>query len=456
MQLEFPKNSMYPQWFAGIGVTMLTIHIGLIGGWSSPTLVKLTAADSSIPLDSDQASWVASLVNFSRFFGGILGAVCASYFGSKRSILITLQPIALGWLFVVIATSVEWLYASRLASGLGLGMAFATFPLFVGEVSMPEVRGALISLAIVGAPFGQVIASVCGTYLSVQVAAGIYLALALLATIIFIWLPESPHHLVKAGNAEAAKNAIYWYRAGRTVEDEFGAIERFVGGNVQKSFLDKLKEFKTGPSKKAIIQVIILFTFAQMSGLNVIMFFMETILRRGEFVLVEPSLMVIYANVCSTASAIVSIFLIDRYGRKLLLSYAALGVTLSMIGLTCHFLLMDLKVNSSQLQWPLAGSIFLFMISYFLGLLPVPNAILSETFPADTKHIASSIAGLTSAFMGFLSAKTYLPMLNAMGDTYVFLFYLICSAVLLPYAIFVLTETKGKPLQQIQDELMTK
>lgn len=427
--------------------------MGLIGGWSSPSIARLTAKDSPIPLDESQASWVASLVNFSRFFGGIFGAVLTNYFGSKRAIAMTAVPVTLGWLFIVLADSVEWLYLSRLSSGLGLGMALGVFPMYLGEVSMPQIRGALISLAIMGAPFGQVVASVCGFYMTINAAAFLYFLMGIVVLVLFLWLPESPHHLTKIGDYEAAWKSINWYRAGKEVDEELEAVKKFVAMDTAMSFTKKLRMFwQSPPVRRAAFQIIALFSFMQTCGLNIIMFFMETVLVHAKFTMIEAAVLVIYVNLFSVLAAIASIFLIDRCGRKFLMIVSSVGTTIALVGLMIHFLIMD----STNLQWLPMMSVLLFMGAYFVGIMCVPSAILSEIFPADVKCIASCIAILTGAITSFVSAVTYPYLYNFIGDAYVFLLYAILSGVIIPYTVLFMRETKGKSLQQIQDELINK
>ncbi|XP_014206551.1 facilitated trehalose transporter Tret1-like [Copidosoma floridanum] len=456
------QKMILPQWLAGIGVFLLLIHVGLMGGWASPTLARLAAPDSPMPISPEQASWVASIINFGRFFGGVLGPLSASLLGSKSSILLTVVPIAVGWLSITLATSIEWLIVGRLCSGAGLGMAFGAFPLYIGEISMPEIRGALISLATVGAPLGQVVASICGSYLSVSLAAGLYLGLAVLLELLFVWLPESPHHLVKTGKIEVARRSISWYRAGHQVDEELAAVEKFVATDASESLWEKLRAAGASePIRRAALQIIALFSLMQLSGLNIVMFFMESILVRAGFKLVKPSMLVVLVNVSCTLSAGLSVLLIDRCGRKFLLLLSSTGTTLSMLGLAGHFAIVG-DATDTSVELPLglqlipAASMFLFMISFFVGLLPVPSAILSEIFPANIKCIAACIAILTGAVSSFLSAKTYQPLLDLVGDTYVFLIYALMSSLILPYTLFAVTETKGKSLQQIQDEFAGK
>ena len=176
---------------------MILVQLGISSGWSSPYLAKLTAANSPLPLTLEEASWVASLLNLGRFAGAFLGAVSVNYLGSKCTMLLTLFPIAACWIFIMLARSAAWLYIARFCGGFGLGMTYSSFPLYIGEVALPEIRGALVSLVACGGTFGIMIGNIAGSYLDMEVSAGIYLVPCLALIVLFFWLPESPHHLVK-------------------------------------------------------------------------------------------------------------------------------------------------------------------------------------------------------------------------------------------------------------------
>lgn len=439
-------------------VLVLVVEFGFMSGWTSPAIARLTAPDSPIHINAQQASWVASLMNLGRISGAVAGPITANFSGSKRCILVTLIPIASGWLLIFLAKSVVWLYAARILMGFGLGMGFSTFPLFIGEVSMPEIRGALISLALLGGPCGSVIASICGSYLSLKLAASFYLIICLLLmTVFFFVLPESPHHLVKIGKLAEARTSIDWYRCGLMVDEELAAVEKFVATNNGKSFSDKLGEFKRYPVRRATLHIIALFIFMQICGLNSLLFYMETILIKARFQLIEPSTIVIWVNVSSIFASTISIFLIDKCGRRFLLLFSSTGVTISMLSLMTYFLLLNSNYEMNQvLLWLPAFSMFLFLNSFNVGLLTVPSTFLSEIFPSDIKCIAAVISGVTGATTAFLSSKTYQSMADYFGETYIFMCYAIFSMLVIPYALFLMPETKGKSLQQIQDKFLKK
>ncbi|XP_031786442.1 facilitated trehalose transporter Tret1-like [Nasonia vitripennis] len=181
-------------------------------------------------------------------------------------------------------------------------------------------------------------------------------------------------------------------------------VEKLVTMNGAQSLTDKLKEFKTPAVRKATFQAVALFSFMQICGLNSIIMYMEIILTNAKFNLFKPC------------------------GRNFLLLLASAGTTISLLGLMSHYLMMDAGMDVTDIQWLPLVSIFLYMIAYYIGLMPVPSTILN--LPA--------------------------PMLDSMGEAYVYLVYAILSALLAPYTLLFMMETKGKSWQEIQDKLTRK
>ncbi|XP_058791189.1 facilitated trehalose transporter Tret1-like [Phymastichus coffea] len=454
MIFNVSMDIIYSQWITGFGVTLLMIQQGIIGGMVSPLLAKLTAEDSPIFLDADEASWVASLINIGRLAGALIGSIATVYFGTKRSIFVTSIPIAIGWLCIAFANKVAILYVGRISSGIGVGMVFSTFPLYLGEVAMPQIRGAVVSFAILGTPIGQMLGSVASSYLTLMASSAIYLGLCIVLAIIFLFLPESPHYFLKVGDRVSAEKSISWYRCGNGVQEELDTVEKLVSSESSIKFIDRLSELKKPEIRKAISQVIILFVFMQITGVNSVMFYMESILKKAKCTIVSPADVVIYINLCAAIATTVSIFLIDKYGRKFLLLLSSSGITISMIMMASHFFLIGNNVNVTNSQWLPITSMLLYMIFFFIGLMPVPSTILSETIPSNVKSIAACISSFTAGITSFLSTKSYQPLVILMGDSYIFLIYAVLAVFVIPYTLFVMLETKGKTLQQIQDEFV--
>lgn len=144
----------------------------------------------------------------------------------------------------------------------------------------------------------------------------------------------------------------------------------------------------------------------------------------------------------------ISVYLIDRCGRKVLIAVSCGCVIIAMVLLGLHFLLLEQNFEPKSLEWlPILAMILFMMMS--IGLIPVPSTILSELFPDDLKSIAGFTASITSALFAFICSRTYQPLIDLMSEKYVFWMYAIAMTVCLVYSITEMPETKGKTLQVI-------
>lgn len=139
-------------------------------------------------------------------------------------------------------------------------------------------------------------------------------------------------------------------------------------------------------------------------------------------------------------------YAIDRYGRRILLAISCSGVIVGMLSLGLHFLLLDHDYDPGDLEWFLILSLIIFMSMSF-GLVPVPSTMLSELFPSDLKSVAGFVASITSAIFAFVSTKSYQPLVDIMGEQYIFWIYATIIMICLLYSITLMPETKGKTLQ---------
>lgn len=437
-------------------MTLALIQLGCIGTWSSPYLAKLTSPNSTLPLNLDEASWVASVMNLGRMVGAVAGGAAVYIFGSKSSLLITCLPIASCWILTGLAQSVVWLYIARLLAGVGMGMAFSCFPLYIGEIADPSIRGCLISIAMSGATAGNLLTSIVGAYCSLQTSSLIFLVLCIPVIIMFAWLPESPHHLARFDNSDKVKSSIAWYDRGCDLNMTYASLTKYVEMSNSQTFLEKLREFKRVELRRALYIVMILFMYSQMCGLNTIVFYMEMILQEARSSIIPPATTVIILSAVTMFASVISMSLIDRFGRSALLIVSSLGIALGLTILEIHFTLLDDGYDSTKLEVLPIASLVIFQLAAFTGILTVPSTVLSEIFPPAIKCVAACAASIAGALFAFICSKTYQPLVDILGQKYVYWIYVAIILSAVPFAVLCMPETKGKSLQQIQDEIIGK
>lgn len=446
---------VWPQWLAAVDVFMLSIVVGMVGGWSSPYLAKFASPDAELPATDSEASWIAAIIGLGRIVGAMFGVLSVDQLGSKASVLYSGIPLALGWSCLLMANSIAWVYVSRVLSGIGMGMYYSTFPLYIGEISYPKIRGALVGLITQGLPVGTVIGNIVGAYTPMW----IFSCASLLPNLLFVGLfylkPESPHYLVLRGRLDEAKTSLEWYNRGVDVTQELETIKQFTSFKKTFTYMDKFREIALPINRKAVMLVNIVYILVQLSGLWTMSFYMEIILKNAGVTVISPSNVVILVGVLGIVAGWVTTYTNDACGRTIMLCFSSLGVAVAFLMLGIDYQLLDLGFDSKdqKFQWLPIISIIMFQMSLAVGIMPVPSTLISEMFPPNIKSMATCLVNMTSAAFAFLTSKTYQPLVDLLTEKYVFWLYSLLMIFLMIYSIVVLPETKGKSLPEIQEML---
>ncbi|KYN02230.1 Facilitated trehalose transporter Tret1 [Cyphomyrmex costatus] len=438
-----------------VSVTLLTINIGLANGWTSPYLAQLTDENALFHVTDEEGSWIASLLPLGRLLGAVIGPLILECIGSKMSILSTGLPMIVSWICIIFATSPTWLYVSRILSGTAMGMIVSSYPLYIGEISAPSIRGALVCLIMNGFPLGIFFGSMMGPNMSMMYFSIISLVMMLCYMIIFPFLPQSPYYYVRHNDTKRAEQAIRWYYRKPDIKNEIEAVELFVKSTRTMNMRERLEQIKEPKNRRSFIMMILLFMFMQMSGLNTIVFYTEIIVKKGKVTSIMPSTVVVIISAVSIIIGWMGIYAIDRCGRRILLAISSFSVMVGTALLGLHFYLLDYGYDPGDLEWLIILSLLLFMTMYF-GLIPVPTTILSEIFPSDLKSLAGFFGSITSAAFAFVASKTYQPLVNLISEKFVFWIYAVIMMMSLVYALTMVPETKGKTLQEIQDMMTAR
>ncbi|XP_015177522.1 PREDICTED: facilitated trehalose transporter Tret1-like [Polistes dominula] len=441
---------------ASVKLGLQLMQIGLVAGWSSPYIAQLLSGESIILITKQEATIIVSLVNVGRIIGGILGAVFVAYFGSRKTILFSSVPISLCWIFKIIANNIVWLYLGRFLGGFYLGVCYTCFSLYLGEIADSNIRGALVLVGMIGMSCGYLLMSIMGPYLSLILSSSVCLILSTIYMLLFIWLPDTPHHLMIQKRFDKVKKSILWYHRNSNVNVEFLNLKQFIESSCSESIWQTLQKFKIPQMRKALIITNVLFFYTQSCGINNIAFYMEIILENAEVTVIKPSLVVIIIAICGIFGCLLSIRLIDYYGRKFLMCVSCFAIAISLTVLGIHFELLESDIDPNKIQWIPIASFILFQIAVFAGLLPVPSAIVGEIFPPDIKCVAASICSINAAIFAFISSSTYQFFIDLMTEKFTYWMYAILLITAIPTTIIFLPETKGKTLQEIQDQLMSK
>jgi len=110
----------------------------------------------------------------------------------------------------------------------------------------------------------------------------------------------------------------------------------------------------------------------------------------------------------------------------------------------------------STFGWLPLTSLALFNIVFSIGYGSVPFAVISEIFPPETKGVASSMSIVVHWSLVFAVTKLFPTMEYRMGQAATFWTFSCFTAASVAFAFFIVPETKGKTLQEIQNKLKRK
>lgn len=200
-----------------------------------------------------------------------------------------------------------------------------------------------------------------------------------------------------------------------------------------------------------VIFKILFQVFQQLSGINGVIFFAGDIFKAAKAE--SPTLCTIILGIVQTTATIVASILVDKAGRKILLIISSTGMAICLVALGYYFHLKDTGAAVSELGWLPLGSLVGFIIVFSLGFGPLPWMMSGEILSSEIKSVGSGCA--VAVNWGCVSLVTFYfqPLCQSLSTAVTFWgFAVICSIATL-FSLIMVPETKGKSMQQIQDEL---
>jgi len=394
---------------------------------------------------------VVSAVLLGAVIGAAFSGAMADKLGRRRSIVLTAILFASGAIGSAFSPNVPTIIACRFLIGLAIGVASYVAPLYISEISPPDVRGALVSLNQLMITFGIVVSYLVDYMLTSgqnewrwMFGLGVVPAIILLIGMIF--LPESPRWLVSRGFIDRARAVLTRTNKGKNADKE---IE-----NISKTVTEKgccWKEVFQPWVRPALLVGIFLAFFQQATGINTIIYYAPTIFEFAGFSSHKVAILAtIGVGVVNVLMTIVAIWLLDKVGRKPLLYIGMAGMALSLVVLGVAFYLPSL---SNLLKWIAVGSVLFYIASFAISLGPIFWLIIAEIYPLKIRGRAMSLATVANWGFNMLVAATFLTLTEKLGRPGTFWLFALISIIGIIYCYFYVPETKGHTLEQIEEHL---
>ena len=385
--------------------------------------------------------------------GGALGCgPLTDRFGRRNIVILAAVVFGVGAIVAGLAPTAVVLVVGRIILGLAVGLASVIVPLYIAEMSPPDIRGLLVALNQLMITVGILLSYIVGYAFAgsenwrAMLLIAVVPAIALLVGMIF--MPESPRWLVANRSTDRARTVLRRIRGTSDVERELGEIEE-AERQEEAGWRELLQ-----PWLRPVLVVGILLNFlGQASGINTVIYFAPTILETTGFEASASILATAGIGVVNVVMTVVGMSLVDRAGRKTLLLFGLVGMALSLGVLGLAFLLPGL---SGAVGYVALACLVIYIASFAVSIGVVIFIIPSEIFPLKVRGSAMSICLLTNWGSNFAIATVFLSLLDIFGRSATFWLFTFMCVVFWLFTFYFIPETKGRSLEEIEAELRNR
>jgi SP family arabinose:H+ symporter-like MFS transporter len=389
----------------------------------------------------------------SALWGTILGAIFGGVPGDRYGRRDSLRIMAILYVISAIGSALAWDWYSllffRFIGGLGIGGSSVLGPLYIAEIAPASWRGRLVG-------FFQfnVVAGILVAYLSNYLIGlagfgidtewrwklGISAAPAVLFFLMLFLIPRSPRWLATQGRIDEARDVLR--KAGSvSYQEELASIQQRVVAERETAAVPLFSARHQLP----IFLAISIGAFNQLSGINAILYYLNDIFAQAGFSKVSGDMQAVIVGFTNLAFTTIAMTMIDKLGRKRLLTIGALGTAACLFGVAYIFWA---HAYQAMLIYLLMGFIAFFAFSQGAVIW----VYLSEVFPQRARAKGQSLGSFTHWAMNAIISAIF-PAVAAKSGSLPFFFFGAMMVVQFVVVVLVYPETKGVTLEGMEKQL---
>jgi MFS transporter, SP family, xylose:H+ symportor len=454
------RNSLYI-----FSITLVAAIGGLLFGYDTAVI---SGAEESLKVYLIDSLGLGSLAHgvtvSSALIGCIIGGLVSGYFATKLGRKQSLILAAI--LFIVSALGAsypEFLFFTkgeptlslllafnfyRIIGGIGVGLASAICPIYIGEIAPADIRGRLVSFNQFMIIFGMLVVYFVNWGIAngetlewindvgwrYMFASGAIPAL-LFAALLFL-VPETPRYLAIQNQDQKA----------------LAILTKINGPSEAKSILDDIKQTITtnvssekllAYGKLVIVVGILLSVFQQFVGINVALYYAPCIFESMGAAKDSSMLQTIIMGLVNVIFTVIAILTVDRLGRKPLLITGSIGMAIGMFGVASMAFSNIIGIGTLVF-------IIIYTASFMMSWGPICWVLISEIFPNKIRGRAVAIAVAAQWAANYFISSTYPVMMEYSGGL-TYGFYGLMSVLSALFVWKFIPETKGRTLEQMEN-----
>ncbi len=389
--------------------------------------------------------WAFSSLLFGCVLGSAFAGKFADRYGRRRLLIFVALLFASTSVAAGLAGSFNGFVAARFIGGLAVGGVSLISPMYVAEVAPPSIRGRLGTLYQLSIVTG-IIVSYGINYLLRNAGANNWRWMFLTGVVpsavflLFVALaPETPRFLAMAGKPQQALEVLRRITDSRTALSELSEITASLHNKAQAW----QGLFRLGV-RRALVVSAGLAILVQVSGINTIIDYAPAIFKSAGWKINAALASTFVVGVTEFLFTLVSLWAIDRYGRKPLYITGSLGMALSLLGLF-------VTVIEGRFQGPLVLALILAYLAFFSACIgPVFWTLVPEIFPNDVRGIAMTVPVLIQWVANAIVVLLFPYAFHVLGKGWTFTFLMLMSLAQAAFTWRFVPETKNKRLEEIE------
>ena len=386
-------------------------------------------------------------------WGTVLGSVLGSWptdrFGRKATLLWIGVLFLIGSTWSAVTNDVYSFMVARFIGGLAIGVSTVAAPLYISEISPPESRGRLAGMFQFNIVFGILVAFL-SNYLLAKIGdnswrwmLGVMAFPSLLYSALCFLIPESPRWLLtRKGDRERGLAVLKLITPDATDAELHTNADSIVAAATQQT---STAGFWSARLRVPILLAFLVAFFNQLSGINAILYFAPRIFEMTGLGQKAALLQSVGIGVTNLVFTFVGLALIDRLGRRTLLTIGSFGYIASLGLCSWAFFTQHFSI--------VPACIFAFIAAHAIGQGTVIWVLISEIFPNQYRAAGQSLGSSTHWIFAALLTTFFPKMVAAFPPGYVFGFFCGMMVLQLVWVKTMVPETKGVSLEEIQRRL---
>jgi MFS transporter, SP family, arabinose:H+ symporter len=399
----------------------------------------------SFTLNDLGLGWAFSSLLFGCVLGCFIAGRLADRYGRRRLLILVAALFALTSAGTALAGNFALFVTARFIGGIAVGGVSLLSPMYVAEVAPPHLRGrmgALYQLSIITG----VIVSYGINYLLRNTGPENWrwmFATGVIPSAVFllmIWLaPETPRYLVRAGKADRAFAVLERISGAATARDEIAEIEASIARRSSPG-----AAFQRPGVRRALAASIGLAILVQVSGINTIMDYAPSIFQSAGWKMDGALASTFVVGITEFVFTILSLWLIDRLGRKPLYIVGSAGMTATL-------LLLVIAALAGRFHGGLVLAVILAYLAFFACCVgPVFWTLVPEIFPNDVRGAAMIVPVLIQWVANAVVVLVFPYAFHIIGKGPTFSFLALMALVQGVFTWVSLPETRNKRLEEIE------